>query len=75
MSLMGRAPYTGRSDARENPDHDGLSNRVEQRLGLEPRDADTDGDGLEDGDDFAGVIADLCVGQERSGSVGRVIRR
>lgn len=35
-------------DGRENPDHDGLSNRAEQNLRTKPRVADTDRDGWTD---------------------------
>lgn len=34
-----------------DPDHDGLSNREEKQLGTNPKVADTDGDGLSDGDE------------------------
>jgi hypothetical protein len=39
----------GRS--RRDSDGDGLTNRRENALGQDPRDPDTDGDGIEDGDD------------------------
>jgi Bacterial TSP3 repeat len=35
--------------ARQDPDHDGLSNLSEFRHGTNPRKADTDGDGIDDG--------------------------
>src|SRR3954471_12663341 len=41
----------GISDARENPDHDGLNNRQEQRLGDNPLDADTNNNGTVDGNE------------------------
>ena len=34
-----------------DPDHDGLTNREEKQLGTNPKVADTDGDGLSDGDE------------------------
>jgi RHS repeat-associated protein len=40
-----------RSDAIADPDHDGLANLEEYLLGLNPRDPDTDHDGLVDGHD------------------------
>ena len=43
--------------ARRDQDHDGLRNRGEFKAGLDPRDADTDDDGLEDADEHAGTIA------------------
>jgi hypothetical protein len=38
----------GVPDGREDPDHDGLTNRQEYGAGLNPRRADTDGDGIRD---------------------------
>jgi hypothetical protein len=38
-------------------DHDGLKNRGEWRARLDPRDDDTDNDGVEDGDEDAGTVA------------------
>jgi hypothetical protein len=38
-------------------DHDGLKNRGEWRAKLDPRDDDTDNDGVEDGDEDAGAVA------------------
>jgi hypothetical protein len=35
----------------EDPDEDGLSNAIEADLGLDPENADTDGDGTRDGDE------------------------
>ena len=42
----------GLSDAREDPDHDGLINAAEQRLHTSPRRADTDHDGWSDGAEY-----------------------
>ena len=39
----------GLPDGREDPDHDGLTNRQEYLAGMNPRRADTDGDGFRDG--------------------------
>lgn len=39
------------SDANQDPDHDGLTNLQEYRLGTDPHNPDTDGDGLKDGDE------------------------
>ena len=39
----------GIPDGREDPDHDGLTNRQEFVAGLDPRRADTDRDGIRDG--------------------------
>lgn len=44
------SPDPARASQRD-PDHDGLSNRVERRLGTDPNVADTDGDGLSDGEE------------------------
>jgi hypothetical protein len=41
---------------RRDQDHDGLRNRAEWRSKLDPRDADTDGDGVEDGDENTGTV-------------------
>src|SRR5436190_6174112 len=42
--------------ARRDQDYDGLKNRAEFRLHFDPRDADSDNDGVEDGDENAGTI-------------------
>jgi outer membrane protein OmpA-like peptidoglycan-associated protein len=41
----------GRGTGPLDPDHDGLSNKEEKKLGTNPKLADTDGDGLSDGDE------------------------
>ena len=41
----------GGQSSRRDSDGDGLTNRQEERLGLDPRDPDTDGDGVQDGAD------------------------
>ena len=41
--------FTGGSSANADPDMDGLINKVEKELGTDPKKADTDGDGLNDG--------------------------
>ncbi len=44
------------NQAKRDQDRDQLNNRGEFRSGSDPRDADTDGDGVEDGDENAGTI-------------------
>jgi hypothetical protein len=46
---MGLNPH--RANAKGNPDHDGIVNLREYRLGTDPEDADTDDDGIDDGDE------------------------
>jgi hypothetical protein len=41
---------------KRDQDHDGLKNRAEFKARLDPRDADTDDDGIEDGDENAGTV-------------------
>jgi hypothetical protein len=41
---------------RRDQDHDGLKNRAEWKSRLNPRDADTDDDGIEDGDEHTGTV-------------------
>jgi hypothetical protein len=47
------AKFFGNMDAKatDDPDNDGLTNLEEQTLGTEPNKADSDGDGLSDGDE------------------------
>ena len=42
--------------AKRDQDHDGLKNRGEWRAKFDPRDADTDNDGVDDGDENTGTV-------------------
>ena len=53
----GHGLSTKRNDAKADPDKDGVTNIREFKLGTDPRKADTDGDGIEDGAEHAGKIA------------------
>jgi hypothetical protein len=44
------------NQARKDQDHDGLKNRGEFRAQTDPRDDDSDNDGVEDGDEKAGTV-------------------
>jgi hypothetical protein len=44
------------NQARRDQDSDGLRNRAEFKAGLNPRDDDSDDDGVDDGDEHAGTI-------------------
>lgn len=68
--------------ARRDQDHDGLRNRGEFRARMDPRDADTDNDGVADGREHAGTIVrfdrktgvltiDLFAGSSIRGRVNR----
>ena len=62
------------NQAHRDQDHDGLNNRQEFRAGMNPRDADTDNDGVEDGDELAGTIVSfdgttLVIDQFGAGNV------
>jgi hypothetical protein len=50
------------NQARRDQDKDGLKNRAEFRAGTNPRDDDSDGDGLEDGDENSGTILSFADG-------------
>jgi hypothetical protein len=50
------------NQARRDQDHDGLTNRGEFRAGTNPRDADTDNDGIRDGKEHAGTITSFAGG-------------
>jgi Bacterial TSP3 repeat len=45
------------NQARRDQDHDGLRNRAEFRAGTNPRNADSDNDGVPDGEENAGTVA------------------
>jgi hypothetical protein len=45
------------NQARRDQDRDSLVNRREWKAAMDPRDADSDGDGIEDGDESSGTIA------------------
>ena len=50
------------NQARRDQDHDGLNNRGEFRAHMNPRKADTDGNGIPDGHENAGTIASFDNG-------------
>jgi hypothetical protein len=50
------------NQAHRDQDKDGLRNRAEWRSGTDPRDDDSDGDGVEDGDENAGTIVSFADG-------------
>lgn len=50
------------NDASRDRDHDGLRNLAEYKAGLDPRDADSDDDGLKDGAEDAGMIVSFAGG-------------
>src|SRR3954452_3764380 len=50
------------NQARRDQDHDGLDNRGEYRAGLNPRDRDSDDDGLADGREHGGTIGSFSGG-------------
>jgi hypothetical protein len=45
-----------KKSAKKDPDRDGLNNRREFKRHTDPRDVDTDNDGVEDGDELAGTV-------------------
>jgi hypothetical protein len=67
MANMMAKPITlSLADLRKDSDHDGLTDIVETRLGLDPHKADTDGDGLSDGQDANPLAAPERSGNERA---------
>jgi hypothetical protein len=50
------------NQAKRDQDHDGLRNRAEFKAGDNPRDADTDNDGTEDGQEKAGQVVSFTGG-------------
>jgi hypothetical protein len=50
------------NQAKRDQDHDGLDNRQEFLAGDNPRDADTDNDGVNDGEENAGTITSFSGG-------------
>jgi hypothetical protein len=68
-----RAPLTDRwerahhlslkvNQARRDQDHDGLRNRAEYLAGTDPRNADSDDDGTDDGEEGAGTVTSFTAG-------------
>jgi hypothetical protein len=51
-----------KADARGDKDHDGLKNLAEYRLGTDPRNADSDDDGVKDGHDVGGKVDSFTGG-------------
>lgn len=52
----------GKNDARKDADHDGLINLAEYRAHTDPRDRDTDDDGITDGAEDAGKVTSFADG-------------
>ena len=50
------------NQAKRDQDHDGLRNRAEFMAGDDPRDADTDNDGIGDGKEKAGQVVSFTAG-------------
>ena len=50
------------NQAKRDQDHDGLRNRAEFMAGDDPRDADTDNDGIRDGNEKAGTVVSFTAG-------------
>jgi hypothetical protein len=50
------------NQARRDQDHDGLRNLAEFKAGDNPRDADTDNDGIDDGQEKAGTVTSFAGG-------------
>ncbi len=53
---------TAKKSGKKDPDRDGLRNRAELRTGHEPRDRDSDDDGISDGAERAGVVKSFANG-------------
>jgi hypothetical protein len=51
-----------KADARGDKDHDGLKNLAEYRLGSDPRNPDSDDDGVKDGQDVGGKVDSFTGG-------------
>jgi hypothetical protein len=49
-------------DARADKDHDGLKNLAEYKLGTDPQNVDSDGDGIDDGQDVGGKVDSFTGG-------------
>jgi hypothetical protein len=63
---------------RRDQDHDGLKNRGEFRAHLDPRDADTDDDGIDDSAEHPGTVAsfengELTISLANGGSVSGMV--
>jgi hypothetical protein len=50
------------NQAKRDQDHDGLRNKAEFAAGDDPRDADTDNDGVKDGQEKAGQVVSFTAG-------------
>src|SRR3954471_14626443 len=50
------------NQSRRDQDHDGLNNRGEYRAGMNPRDRDSDDDGVRDGRENAGSVTSFAGG-------------
>ena len=50
------------NQAARDQDRDGMKNRAEYRAGTDPRDADTDGDGINDGREDSGTVVSFTGG-------------
>jgi hypothetical protein len=50
------------NQARRDQDHDGLRNRAEYLAGTNPRNADSDDDGTDDGEEGAGTVTSFTAG-------------
>ena len=57
--LIADSVISGISDAEADSDNDGIINKEEIKLGMDPRSSDTDEDGLSDHDEINALILDL----------------